>query len=679
MEPGDPQNTGDEGEAPRRRFDTEPFGKYFLVDRIAVGGMAEVFRARTYGESGFEKDLVIKRILPHLTENADFVQMFVEEAKLTVQLQHPNIIQVYDFGKIRNHYYLAMEGIYGSDLKTLQAKLEGTEQPLPLKFAAYVIHEVATGLYHAHGKADETGTPLGIVHRDVSPSNVLISYDGQVKLVDFGIAKASKSAFTDTEEGVLKGKFEYMSPEQARGEASAVDPRSDVFCAGICLWEMVTGRKLFKADTDIGTLNRIRNGDVPPVHEANKEIPPELGRIIHKALALAPEDRYADAEALRRDLEEFLKPATIHELTQDAAAWMQESFASERQEERERIERGREAASALVRMEDTVELELEDDDLDEVDTIEELPLVKLDEPLPDPPPAAKKSKAWVAIAVVMMVLLVLVVGGGVAAWQMGWIPGTAAPVTETATHGTLALDIQPPEASGAAITLDGEPIQVPYDRLEPDRQYRIRVEKEGFEPYEEGFQVGAGETLRLRAKLTATVAEAETPTPEPETPTPPPDSATPAEPDRDKPPAIVFRSTPNGASVRIGGATVGTTPFRLDQGTPGKVVRATLVLDGYEDTAVSKTFPENGSVYARATLAKLPEKAEPAFLRINATPWADVYVDGKKVGHSPIGSLEVEPGTHTVRLVCPPLGTEETKKVTVGPGETKPVSADLEE
>ena len=678
MEPGDPHKTDEQRDAPRRRFDTEPFGKYFLIDRIAVGGMAEVFRARTYGEGGFEKDLVLKRILPHLTENADFVQMFVEEAKLTVQLQHPNIIQVYDFGKIRNHYYLAMEGIYGSDLKTLQTKLEGTDQALPLKLAAYVIHEAATGLYHAHEKVDEGGTPLGIVHRDVSPSNILMSYDGQVKLVDFGIAKASKSVFTDTEEGQLKGKFEYMSPEQARGEARAVDPRSDVFCAGICLWEMVTGRKLFKADTDIRTLDRIRSGDVPPVHEINTEIPPELGRIIHKALALAPEDRYPDAEALRRDLEEFLKPATIHELAHDAAAWMQEFFSGERQDERNRLERGREAASALVRMEDTVELELEDDGLDEVDTIEELPVVKLEEPLPEPPPP-KRSKAWVAIAGVLMALLVLVIGGGVAAWQLGWIPSGTIPTHETSTHGTLALDIQPPEAGGAAILLDDRPIQVPYGELEPDREYRLKVELEGYEPYEESVKAGAGETLRLRAKLVAIVAESETPTPPPESPTPPPESVTPKPPPEDNPPAIVFRSTPRGAQVVISGNTVGTTPYRLDTGTAGRTVRATLKLEGYEDRSVSEVFPKNGTAYSRATLTKLPEQAEPAFLRINATPWADVYVDGKKVGQTPIGSLEVTPGTHTVKLVCPPLGTEETKTVTVGAGEAKPVSADLEE
>ena len=678
MEPGDPHKTDEQRDAPRRRFDTEPFGKYFLIDRIAVGGMAEVFRARTYGEGGFEKDLVIKRILPHLTENSDFVQMFVEEAKLTVQLQHPNIIQVFDFGKIRNHYYLAMEGIYGSDLKTLQNKLEGTDQALPLKLAAYVIHEAATGLYHAHEKVDEGGTPLGIVHRDVSPSNILMSYDGQVKLVDFGIAKATKSVFTDTEEGQLKGKFEYMSPEQARGEARAVDPRSDVFCAGICLWEMVTGRTLFKAETDIRTLDRIKSGDVPPVHEINTEIPPELGRIIHKALSLAPEDRYPDAEALRRDLEEFLKPATIHELAHDAAAWMQEFFSGERQDERGRLERGREAASALVRMEDTVELELEDDGLDEVDTIEELPVVKLEEPLPEPPPP-KRSKAWVAIAGVLMVLLVLVIGGGVAAWQLGWIPSGTIPTIDAPTHGTLALDIQPPEASGAAILLDDQPIQVPYGELEPEREYRLKVALEGYEPYEESVRAGAGETLRLRAKLVAIVAEPETPTPPPESPTPPPESVTPTPPPDDTPPAVVFRSTPRGAQVVISGNTVGTTPYRLDTGTPGRTVRATLKLDGYEDKAVSEVFPRNGTAYARATLTKLPEKAEPAFLRINATPWADVYVDGKKVGQTPIGSLEVTPGTHTVKLVCPPLGTEETKTVTVGAGETKPVSADLEE
>ncbi len=678
MEPREPHKPEAEPPSPRRRFDTEPFGKYFLVDRIAVGGMAEVFRARTYGEGGFEKELVLKRILPHLTENADFVQMFVEEAKLTVQLQHPNIVQVYDFGKIRAHYYLAMEGIYGNDIKSVLEKLEDTEQVLPLKFAAYVLHEVATGLHHAHEKVDETGTPLGIVHRDVSPSNILISYDGQVKLVDFGIAKASKSAFSGTEEGVLKGKFEYMSPEQARGDAAAVDPRSDVFAAGICLWEMVTGQRLFKCDTDVRTLDRIRSGDVPPVHESNTEIPPALGSIIHKALALAPEDRYPDADALRRDLEEYLKPSTVHEIAHDAAAWMQEFFASERADERGRLERGRKAASALVRMEDTVELELEDDELDEIDTIEELPVVKLDEPIPEKPaPEPRKSKAMVAIAVTLAVLLVLVVGGGIAAWQLGWFPTGTTTTPEAPRQGTLALDIGPPEAADAEILLDGSPIQVPFGELEPDRDYTLVVRKDGFEPYEETFHATAGETLRLRANLVAVIAEPATP--EEATTPPPPENVTPPPPPEDTPPAIVFRSTPRGAEVVIGGRVVGTTPFRLDSGTSGQTVRATFKLDGYEDASVSEVFPRKGTSYARATLSKAAVKEEPAYLRINATPWADVYVDGKNVGQTPIGSLEVEPGTHSVRLVCPPLGTEATKSVTVAAGETKPVSADLEE
>ncbi len=679
MGPSDPPKNAPETPPARAgRFDAEPFGKYFLIDRIAVGGMAEVFRARTYGEGGFEKELVLKRILPHLTDNADFVQMFVEEAKLTVSLQHPNIVQVYDFGKTLKHYWLAMEGIYGKDAKSLQEKLDDTGQALPVKFAAYVIHEVATGLYHAHRKSDEDGESLGIVHRDVSPSNILISYDGQVKLVDFGIAKASNSAFASTEEGVLKGKFEYMSPEQARGEASVVDPRSDVFAAGICLWEMVTGERLFKADSDLRTLDRVKSGDVPPVHELNKEIPPELGRIIHKALSLAPEDRYQDAEALRRDLEEFLKPATIHELAHDAAAWMQEFFADERKDEKQRLERGRTSAAALVRMEDTVELELEDDDLDAVDTIEELPLVKLDEPIAEEPPPPR-SKAWVAIAGVLGLLLILVVGGAIAAWQLGWIPTATAPVDEGPRLGTLILDIQPPEAADAEVKLDDQVVEIPYDQLEPDRDYKLVIRKDNFEVHEESVRVGAGETLRLRPRLVAAVAEPETPA-EPVTPPPPVEATTPTPPVEDEPPALVFKSNPRGADVVIDGRVVGKSPHRYTSASPGQTVRATFKLDGYEDTPVSATFPRNGSVSARGTLARLPEKsAEPAFLRINATPWADVYVDGKNVGQTPIGSLEVEPGTHTVKLVCPPLGTEATKSVTVGPGETKPVSADLEE
>src|SRR6185503_18485338 len=192
-------------------FAPEAFGKYYLVDKIAVGGMAEIFKAKSFSHGGFEKLLVIKRILGHLSDNLEFIEMFIDEAKISVTLQHPNIVQIYDFGKLRDNYFIAMECVEGRDVKGLLRKLAERRKLLPIEFAVYIAHEMCKGLDYAHKKADGQGKCLGIVHRDISPSNILVSYSGEVKVADFGIARAENSLH-ETRAGVLKGKFEYMSP-----------------------------------------------------------------------------------------------------------------------------------------------------------------------------------------------------------------------------------------------------------------------------------------------------------------------------------------------------------------------------------------------------------------------------------------------------------------------------------
>ena len=246
---------------PPPTFQPELFGKYFLIDRVATGGMAEIFKAKTYSTAGFEKLQVIKRILAHLSDNEDFVSMFIDEAKISVSLQHANLVQIYDFGKIRDNYYIAMELVEGKDVKQILRKLAQKRKLLPEEFAIFIAHEVCKGLDYAHKKTNLQGEPLGIIHRDMSPSNVLVSYSGEVKIADFGIAKAEMSTY-NTKDGVLKGKFEYMSPEQARGED--VTQQSDIFSVGIILYEMLTGRRLFKTENEIKTLEKIKAVSIRP-------------------------------------------------------------------------------------------------------------------------------------------------------------------------------------------------------------------------------------------------------------------------------------------------------------------------------------------------------------------------------------------------------------------------------
>ncbi|RMF59325.1 MAG: serine/threonine protein kinase, partial [Calditrichaeota bacterium] len=221
-----------------KNFKPIPFGKYELLERLAVGGMAEVFRARVRAEGGFEKHLVIKRILPHLSSDSEFVVMLIDEAKIAVCLSHPNIVQVYDLGKIEGTYFIAMEFIEGGDLREILRRCAQRNITVPIDHAIYITTEVLKGLDYAHSKragTKESATPLQIIHRDISPPNILLSYAGEVKIVDFGIAKAS-TRMMETAAGVLKGKFEYMSPEQASG--LAVDARTDLFSTALLLYEM---------------------------------------------------------------------------------------------------------------------------------------------------------------------------------------------------------------------------------------------------------------------------------------------------------------------------------------------------------------------------------------------------------------------------------------------------------
>lgn len=282
----------------------EQFGRYILLERIAIGGMAEIFKAKAPGLGGFEKVLAIKRLHPRYSEDADFIEMLIDEARISVELSHSNIAQIFDLGKVEDHYFIAMEFIDGRDLYRTMKRMKDRRVQFPIDGAAWVAAESAAGLDYAHRKKDARGRPLNIIHRDISPQNVLLSYEGEAKLVDFGIAKAALRAY-ETESGIIKGKFYYMSPEQARGEP--LDHRTDVFSLGIVLYEMLTGELLYKDEDDASLLSRVRKADIQPPSMLRPEIPPSLERIVMKALARDREDRYASALHMQKDLHKFLR------------------------------------------------------------------------------------------------------------------------------------------------------------------------------------------------------------------------------------------------------------------------------------------------------------------------------------------------------------------------------------
>ncbi|HEX3556031.1 MAG TPA: TonB family protein [Thermoanaerobaculia bacterium] len=301
----------------------ERFGQYTLLERIAAGGMAEVWQARMRGVEGFQKTVAIKRILPHMTDNAEFVGMFIDEAKLAAQLSHPNIVHIYDLGKIGRDYYIAMEYVEGKDLRSLLNAGRRRDLPLPLALSLMIAARVASALDYAHRKRDFEGRELSLVHRDVSPQNVLLSYDGDVKLCDFGIAKAVSKA-SQTQMGALKGKLQYMSPEQAWGRA--VDARSDLFSLGAVLFEMVTGERLFQGDSEMSVLEAVRQGRVRSPRQVNPAVPQEVDEIVTRALAVDPQARFQTAGEMKQRLEAVLAALPSPAGSADLAAYIQRAL-----------------------------------------------------------------------------------------------------------------------------------------------------------------------------------------------------------------------------------------------------------------------------------------------------------------------------------------------------------------
>lgn len=290
--------------------------RYSIIKRLDKGGMAEVFLGKSASLEGFDKVVAIKRVLPDLAKNERFVNMFLDEAKISLHLDHANIVSVFDVGRSGQSYFIVMEFIDGTNMKRL---IEGHAMPVDL--ACYVAVEVCKALVYAHEKLDSNGQPQHIVHRDISPPNILISRDGEVKLTDFGLARAA-SQLESTDPGVVKGKFAYLSPEASVGEE--VDLRADIFALGVVLWESLAGRRLFQGQTDLETLQNVRACKVPPIHSVRHDIPASLDRILNRALAKNRADRYGSAREFGRELSRFLVEQGMSVTSYDLAAWIQE-------------------------------------------------------------------------------------------------------------------------------------------------------------------------------------------------------------------------------------------------------------------------------------------------------------------------------------------------------------------
>jgi serine/threonine protein kinase len=672
------------------------YGNYFLIEKIATGGMAEIFRAKRRGLEGFEKLVAVKRILSHFSSNEEFISMFIQEAKVAALLTHPNIVQIYDLGKVEDSYYIAMEYVAGKDLRSIIKRCRESNIGFNMEQVVYVISKVCAGLDYAHRKKDLKGQDLNLVHRDVSPQNILISYDGDIKLVDFGIAKAASQS-SETRAGVLKGKIAYMSPEQAWGRI--LDKRSDIFSAGILLYELLTRERLFKGDSDLNTLEMVRVCRIDPPAAINKDIPPELEGVVLRALAEDPGQRYQRAGEMQAELEKFLFTGRYEPGKINLHPVMQQLFEAEIAHEAQIIKEMEELFFASSSYEEKTvvadippDIQAMEEKLQKVVTLESTsPSLKTTPPtfevapsaLPEKaPPSVKrprvaapslkvppaKSKKPLIGAVVGLALV-----AGAAFWAYkSFVPSSPAVSREkskmesAATPAAQSTEAKVPPGgtplaglqkaaitvsstpTGAMIWLNNQklPSSTPttLDNLASDKEYVIAVRKDGFNDWTTKVSPKAGERLNISANLAPRLM------------------------------GTLSVDAKPWAEVLVDGQPKGTTPLAAINLTAGKH-RVTLRNPNLQAEESFEVLIESGKTVSRVlNLAK----AARAYLNINVRPWADVYIDGKKVGTTPMAEVPVDAGSHSIRLFNPSLNKEQVVKVNLAPNQKQDINISLQ-
>ncbi|GAB4215783.1 MAG: hypothetical protein OHK0013_41660 [Sandaracinaceae bacterium] len=694
-----------------------PLGPYRLVRRLATGGMAEIFLARQEGPDGFARELVVKRILPHLAADPEFLRMFRDEAKLAALLSHPNVVHVYDFGAVQDGddttLYLAMELVRGVDLRALilralsEAKREGHPFAIPPHHAAKIASFVCEGLAHAHAVRID-GRPAGIVHRDVTPSNVLLSFDGAVKLADFGIAKAVASRRQETEIGVVKGKYTYLSPEQARGEP--LDARSDLFNVGILLFESALGEALFPPSDPRLSRRLSAEGKLPRPDRLDR-MPPALAAIARRAMAPRREDRYPDALALRSDLEAFLRSSAEPSDTVELGRFVRQLCAEELQEDAQ----GPRAAGTVAgtrNLRGTRELTGGPPRTSAVPAADVAPTA----------PTAISPVTTPTAAMLTRSATEPLVDASTTDPTATSVSTPEGPLGDVFTHtGTpeivdVASALVPAEGTLTALPVGADP--TPVARPEPRRprtwlialaivatsatiaifvvasadgarggeavasvprsaSLRIRSEPDGARVFVDGVEHGvtptlltsvtAGRAMRVEVRdgagrvldateLTLAEGEARTVTL------------------RALPPRAVLRvsSAPEGARVRIDDTPVGTTP--LEQEVALGQHRVHVEADGFapadeivriegpgERASLSFALRPSSTRGApapsrepgpRSETARSTSRSARGTLRVATTPWSEVFEGGRRLGETPL-QIELPAGRHTLTLRAP--------------------------
>jgi serine/threonine-protein kinase len=623
------------------------FGKYTLIRKLARGGMAEIFLALQRSVAGFEKLVVVKRILPHLAQDESFIQMLLSEARIAATLNHPNVAHIYDVGVFEGQYYIAMEHIHGEDLRSLIRQMKKKSvTAFPLEHALAIVLGCATGLAYAHEKQDLDGAPLHIVHRDVSPQNILVTFDGDVKLVDFGIAKASSVTGDETEHGQLKGKIPYMSPEQAQGRT--LDARSDIFSLGVILFELTTGRRLFRGENEYDTLRRIVECQYPRPRKLNPELPEELEQIIDRALARDVSARYQTARDLQADLEDFVRRHRLAVSSLSLGRFMQELFGDKLDEQKEMLQQGRQLADVLAAQ--------AEEDASRSSRASS-------EPTPE---RSSRPLGRTALALAGLVGLGSVLG---LAWAFTASDDRAEQTVER-DEPTMRAEPAAPRAArpsavarvttsppGARIHLDGadtgKRTPATLRGLDPEAQHVVTLHRDGYvvesvplalsegEPAAVDIDLEASQPTPSKAALTLDVAPAEA-------------RAT----VDGKPVAttgvLELPPGPHEVEVRAGGYRTGRREIDLE---PGEETTLRMQLERRKGRP--RPPGDNGAAVA----------AKPGRLVFDSRPWCNVRIDGERVGQTPIVNHPLPAGRHRIECANPGTGSK-TVSVTIRSGET---------
>ncbi|MBW2704197.1 MAG: serine/threonine protein kinase [Deltaproteobacteria bacterium] len=612
----------------------EQVGRYQLLARLATGGMAEIHLARQTGIGGFEKIVVVKRILPHLAGEKDFVEMFLDEAIIAARLNHPNVVQIYDLGESDGSYYIAMEYLEGESLGHLVSEGYAQNKPMSPLLTAGVTAQICDGLGYAHLLEDDEGKPMGIVHRDISPHNVIVLFSGVAKLVDFGIAKAA-TKMHQTQVGTLKGKLAYMSPEQCMGKN--VDSRSDIFSMGVLLWELLTRQRLFKRDAEPAMIRAIVDEPIPTVREIRDDVPQALAAVADKALQKDPAARFQTAADMATALRDFLREAGADASQQAVKAYALSVLGEQARTKKKLLEqikkggasavsvrklkpksgsipsKGRSGPAAMVdAMAEAATRIRQGEDLDELDDLDK--------------PVSAGGRNWLVLALILLLV------GAAAGFGIWWYLNQAQDKGEQGKAVPLVADPKPqpkPEPKsttamlsvrstpeGCEILLDGKALsgRTPVMDLDvsPSSTHKVAVRCEGHEESVQDFLARPGERVAL-AFVPAPVKAV----------TPPPI-------DKPKPKPVI-----------------GTRPKPKPKPRP-------------------KPKPE--PVTATVTKGKL---------NLNTKPWSEVSLGSRKLGITPLLGLELPVGKHKLTCVNPGRGIKKTVEVQIKEGKTTSLSLKL--